>query len=130
LFQNLTCGSQWLGKDRRFVWNVVWHGVQILRGEAEILRHHPIAPADPKRSAIGAVSWPPGTTGGTCSTGSIDLAHDALTMPGGVLRLLDHTYELVAQDAMKACISPHNLEVRVADTGQDRPDLYLTRSGL
>lgn len=59
---------------------------------------------------------------------AVDLADDTFTdpLPVGAVDPLDGTHELVPRDALKAEVSPGDLDVRVADAGGRYPDERLT----
>jgi hypothetical protein len=73
------------------------------------------------------VGAPAGSTGLALAAGRIDLANHPLANEAGVPGLLYNTHELVTKNPLEASITLYNLQVSVADAGQNNPNTGFTR---
>ena len=121
LLQNLAGRSQRLGENGPFIRYAVGYGVEQLGGQGEGVGHRPVAAVDTERGAVGALSRVAPAAGRAVAAVGVDLTHYALPYP---LRrrvgLFNHTDKLMAEDALEAHITAHNLDIGVANAGQGR----------
>ena len=124
LLPNLQGGCQGLGEDRGRGVQCVRDLVQVSRGEHEVLGEGAIAACDPENSAIAAVGPHAGPAAAAGSAGGVNLANHSFT---GERSGLYDPDELVAQYAAEGVVPSDQLDVGVADTGDENPDQTLSR---
>jgi len=119
-FHHAARGGERLGEDGLLVGHVGRDSEQISRGEPQHLRVRTVAMDDAEHGSSRTV---PGVAGSAAVAGAaagVDLAGDARALrersAAGIEDLAD---ELVADRPGEAGVAAHELEVRVADAGQD-----------
>jgi hypothetical protein len=90
----------------------------------------PVPAADAKDGALQAVAGATGAALGAGATGDVDLTHDPLPQEGSIGGPVDDADELVAQNASESGVAAYNLEIGVADAGQEGADPHFSGWGL
>ncbi len=127
LLLNLQGSCEGLGEHRLGGVEAFRDDVQVSRGKNEVFGEGAVAPGDSENGAIAAVgghSRPAAAAGAACGVYLPD------HLLAGERARLDDADELVARYTAERVVAPGQLDVGVADAGDEDPDLALVRGGL